>query len=104
MIVGDSQRYVDRRCRERWRSKPISPETVEKEIRTLRLIWNWAVRQGILKGPAPIKGVELPKLDEKPPFMTWTEIERRIERGGMTDEEEQGLWASRQLRSTPSRF
>src|SRR5262249_31579868 len=34
----------------------------------------------------------LPKTDEKPPFQTWDQITRRIERGGLTEEEQADLW------------
>ena len=76
LLTGDLQTYIDRRLQEQWHNKPISPETVKKEVTTFRLVWNWAVDQGFLKGVAPTKGLKYPKTDEKPPFMTWDKIER----------------------------
>ena len=90
--VADVQGYVKKRLKDSWREKMIRPDTIEKELTTLRLIWNWAVNQGYLKGPAPIKGVKLPKRNEKPPFMTREEIEKVIKRGGLTAKQEAGLW------------
>lgn len=37
-------------------------------------------------------GLEYPRRDEREPFMTWEEIERRIARGFLSDEEEAALW------------
>lgn len=34
------------------------------------------------------------KRDQKPPFMTWEEIETRIARGGLAEHEEKELWAT----------
>ncbi len=92
--VADVQGYVKKRLKDSWRKKTIRPDTIEKELTTFRLIWNWAVQQGYVKGPAPIKGVKLPKRNEKPPFMTSDEIQRIIDRGGVTPEHEKELWDS----------
>jgi len=88
------QTYVDRRLRDRYRSKPIRPDTVRKEVATLRLTWNWGVSRGHLQGAAPTNGLTYPKTEQKPPFMTWNEIQRIIKRGGLSVEQEVGLWES----------
>ncbi len=49
--VADVQEYVRKRRQEEYRGKRILPDTVKKELTTLRLIWNWAVAQGYLAGP-----------------------------------------------------
>ena len=36
--------------------------------------------------------IRLPKPSEKPPFQTWKEIQKRIDRGGLTDQEAEALW------------
>ena len=86
------QDYVSSRTQEHYRGRAISAETVRKEIATLRLIWNWGNRNGLLAGECPTRGLQYPKSDEKPPFMTWEEIEHRIDRGGLTEAEEGELW------------
>ena len=43
-------------------------------------------------GPSPTKGVKLALIDEKPPFMTWEEIETIIKRGGLTEEQQKTYW------------
>jgi integrase len=81
------QSYVASRSRDR--KRPISPITIKKEVTSLSSIWNWATQMGLVKGVFPNRGLKYPKTTEKPPFQTWEEIERQIERGGMTEEE---LW------------
>jgi integrase len=58
----------------------------------MRVIWNWGVSHGHLKGAAPIKGVKLPKGKEKMPFQTWNEIQVIIDRGGLNSAEQKELW------------
>src|SRR5207249_2421172 len=60
--------------------------------------WNWAVLMGFVKGTYPNRGLKFPKLDEKPPFQTWSEIERQIERGGFINGHVQELWDCLYLR------
>ncbi len=91
LIVGDLQRYVALRSKDKWNGKTISPESTEKEVRTFRLIWNWGVRHGHVHGAAPIKGIEYPKIDEKPPFLTWDDFERIVSRGGLSEDEQREL-------------
>ena len=92
--TGDLQVYVTRRLGEKRRGRPIAAETVRKELATLRVIWNWAIRQGYLERPAPVVGLEYPKRDERHPFRTWEEILEIIARGGLTAKEEAELWES----------
>ena len=87
------QDYIAARLRETWNGKPIRPATIKKELTTFRLIWNWAVDQGYLSDPAPTKGLKFPKSDEKPPFMTWGEIEAKLARGGLSRHQEEELWS-----------
>ncbi|MCE9567783.1 MAG: tyrosine-type recombinase/integrase [Planctomycetes bacterium] len=68
------------------------PNTAERERITLLQFYKWVVRQEHMEvspaaGLAPIKGGE-----DRPPFRTATEIERVLERGGLTDEERLDAW------------
>jgi integrase len=68
------------------------PNTAARERITLMQFYKWAVSQGYLSvSPAaalpPIKGGE-----DRPPFRTVAEIERIIERGGLSQEETLDLW------------
>ena len=94
LAVSDLQAYVQKRLRDRHHKKGIRPDTIKKELTTFRLVWNWAVDQGYLTGPAPVKGIKFPKRDQKPPFMTLDEIQRVIARGGLTPEQEKEFWDS----------
>ena len=76
-------RHVDRRCAK------VSASTASKEISTLRTAWNWGVRMKLVSGPCPVKGLLYPKVDEKPPFQTRSEIERRLE--GLDDSQRKEL-------------
>jgi integrase len=92
LTLDDLQRHVDRRARKRYRGKPLSPVTLRKEMATFRACWNWGVHGGKLKGPFPSRGVKFPKGEEKPPFQTREEIERRVALGGLTGREQEELW------------
>src|SRR6266404_8045436 len=84
------QSYVESRSRDR--KRPISPVTMKKEVTSFSSIWSWGAQMGFVKGVFPNRGMKYPKTTEKPPFQTWTEIERQIERGGITKAEQKELW------------
>jgi integrase len=77
------QDYISRRAK-----SEISPVTIRKELATVRAAWNWGAPMKLTSGPFPMKGLRYPKGQEKPPFMTWAEIERGIAGGGDPEE----LW------------
>ena len=74
------------------KGRKLSPVTLRKEIASLRACWNWSVQAGLVSGNFPNKGLKFPKLDEKPPFQTWQEIERRIGLGGLVNGHVAELW------------
>jgi integrase len=80
---ADLQRHVTRRS-----SAGVAAVTIKKELDSLRSAWNWAKRMGYVREDFPGAGLVYPKGAEKLPFMTWTEIERRIAAGG----DPQELW------------
>jgi integrase len=88
------QAYVDQRCQEGGRNdRPLSDATVRKEIGTFSSIWNrWALPRGIVQAPAPTKGLIYKKAKARPPFQTWQQIERQVQRGGLTEEQKETLW------------
>lgn len=95
------QTYVNRRTKEGNRSgAKVSGKTVKKELTTFMQIWDWARQRGHVDGPCPIKdpgrtrkwAVKIPKPKETERFMTWSEIERRIARGGLSDGQQKELW------------
>ena len=46
---------------------------------TLRTAWNWGVEMELVAGHYPNKGVRYANLDEKPPFQTREQTERKIQ-------------------------
>lgn len=72
------QGYVERRSRDPGlHGRNVSATTIKKAIVTLRTVWNWARQHELLEKAYPSKGLKYPKGSEKPPFMTFAEVERR---------------------------
>jgi integrase len=91
--LADLQGYADRRSREKTvEGRQISPATIRKEIVTLRTAWNWGVAMELVSGRYPNKGVRYAKVDEKPPFQTREQIERKLAAGGLKPEQIEELW------------
>ncbi len=89
------QSHIERRTGKKGqKSRVVGSVTVRKEMASLGASWNWGVAAGLLTGKFPSKGLKYPKTTEKPPFQTWNEIERQVERGGLTDMEQKELWDS----------
>ncbi len=87
------QGHVTRRARDKGvRGQKLSTATIRKELASLRAAWNWAAHMGLVSGVFPNRGLVFPKSEEKPPFMTWAEIERRIAVGGVSEKEKRVLW------------
>jgi integrase len=106
LSLADLQGHITRRRKEGdprrkgGQKKPISAATLRLEISTLRSAWNWAVLNNLVKGPFPARGLQYPKADEQPPFMTWDEIERRIQAGSDSAE----LWNCHYLRKEETKL
>jgi integrase len=92
--MSDLQGYVVARLKQKYHGRLITAETVRKELATLRVVWNWAMRHGLIDRPAPLVGLEFPKRDERHPFRTWDEITAILTRGGISAAEERELWES----------
>jgi integrase len=90
LTLADLQRHVNARAQKKYRGRKLSPVTLKKEIASLRAAWNWSAHLGLVHGTFPNKGLVYPKTDEKPPFMTWPEIERKL--AGLPEREQQPLW------------
>jgi len=94
------QRYVNKRLSEKWRKKPISGRTIDKELVTFRQIWQWARLRGHAKGSCPIideqgkRIVSIPKRAEKERFQTWQQITRRINRESLNTKQAASIWES----------
>ena len=92
LTLTELQDYANRRAKESYRGKLISPTTIKKEIATFRAVWNEGVRHQLVTGAAPVKGLKYDKGEESLPFMIWQEIEQQIEKRGLTPEQAGELW------------
>lgn len=93
LSLDDLQAYVRERGKEKGRRKGrVSPTTMRKELSTFSAVWSWARATSRVEGPFPNKGLRFPKTTEKPPFQTKEEIDRQIARGGLSENEQEGLW------------
>jgi hypothetical protein len=91
--LGHLQEHVERRSKAHGiHKRSISPTTLRKEAASLRAAWNWAVAAELLAGAFPNRGLKFPKTSEKPPFQTWKEITRQINRGGLSKVDKRELW------------
>lgn len=91
LTLSDLQGYVERRARDPGRNgRKVTPVTIKKAIVTLRTVWNWGRQHGLITRPYPSRGLRFPKGTEKPPFMTFAEIEKRVKKA--TPAEAADLW------------
>ena len=94
-----TQRIVDKSLPKRKQTRVrVSATTIRKEIVTLGSAWRWAESMGMLERKFPNRGLRWPKIDEKPPFQTWEEIERQIEQDDLLSSEAELLWDCLYLR------
>jgi len=95
--VEQLQQYVNRRSRQKARTgQRIQPVTIRKELATFRQIRNFAKSRGWVEGELQLKDVRLPREGAKPPFQTWEEIERSVNR--LAPEERPDTWENLFLR------
>jgi integrase len=97
--MADLQRHINRRLKKLYRGKPLSPATLKKEMSSLRAAWNWAANMSLVTGTFPAHGLVYPKHDEKMPYMTRHEIERRLS-PKMTEDARAALWECLYLTQT----
>lgn len=88
------QRYSDRRAKIVYHGQRIRPYTIRKELRTFRQTWLWGFRRGHVRSTPSweIPVLDLQKDEGREPFRTFAEIERRINRGGLSETASKRLW------------
>lgn len=93
LTLDDLQRYVLKRSNEPGKRNPnVSVGTIRKELTTLNTLWNWAALHGYVTGLLPKRGLKFPKLDDHPPFQTYAQVVRQVNRGRLTTAEQARLW------------
>lgn len=100
LLLNDWQRYIAERARGRgkpWagrgkrRGKKPARGTISKEVSTVRRIYDrYAGQAGLDSAPTDSRLV-YPTGREKPPFMTWEQIDHRVKDGGLPEGEEAEL-------------
>lgn len=99
LTVTELQRYVTKRSSEKKKNgDPYSSETIKKEVKRFKAVWNWAREHGIVSAESPTKKLRYGKGEEALPFQTWEEIEKRIALNGLTGDEVTEQWESLFLR------
>jgi hypothetical protein len=89
------QQYIDvRSAAPGLNGRRLRATTIKKEIATLGTIWSWAMNHELVDRPLPKKGLRYPQEQDRPPFQTVAEIERKIAMGGLSDQEIADLWDS----------
>jgi len=84
------QGYVVKRADDDGKNGKLSAATIKKEIVTLRTVWNWGLTSKIVETPFPSRGLKYPKATEKPPFLSFPEVEELTR--GMKEAEADELW------------
>lgn len=92
ITTHDVQRFINAESKRKIGERTISPDTIKRHIDTLKCIFNWAEKQQLVTEVPQLHGLVYGKRDEKPPFMTRVEIERIVDRGGLTEPEIETLW------------
>ena len=93
-VPDEMQEYIRQRSAEKtYSGHPISSVTIKKELGTLTAIWNkWGLREKLVTAPLTLRNLDYPQEKERPPFQTWEQIERQIQRGMLTEDEQDKLW------------
>lgn len=91
--------YRRKRNSQKYHGKAISGATIKKELVTFRQIWMWARQNGFLDIQCPLLDegnrwkIQFEKKNARDKFKTWDQVERQINRNGLTDDQVQELWA-----------
>lgn len=92
ITTHDVQQFINLESRRKIGDRCLNPDTVKREVDTLKCILNWAKKQQLVKKAPSLRGLVYGKRDEKPPFMTRTEIERIVARDGLDETDVARLW------------
>lgn len=87
------QGYVKERSKDKGlHGRKIKAGTIKKAIVTLRTVWNWGRRHELVDKEFPGKGLKYPKGEEKSPFMTYAEVQKRAQTASTAEAAD--LWES----------
>lgn len=77
------QKYVTKRSAEPGKRGNVSLGTIKKELSTFSSLWTSATTRDFVSAAFPKAGLKYPKYEEKPPFQTWSQIDRQIRQGNL---------------------
>jgi len=92
LTPGSVQQFVDARSPDLHQGHPVKPKTVKKAVATLRFVWNWANRRGLVPSKFPDVDLAFAKEKQAEPFRTYDQIETILARGGVDKRRERELW------------
>ncbi len=92
VISASLQAYIHARVATKYNGRSINPQTIKKEVATLRYVWNWAFRNNHVGSRFPGLGLVFPKAKLKEPFRTLDQIQSITERSGLTKSQVRDLW------------
>lgn len=94
--AADIQKYIKHREKEPGRrGGTVKAATIKKEVDTFKAVWNgFALPHKLVKETfkAHFGKLTFPKEESKYPFQTLEQVQGRIERNGLTPEEQAALW------------
>jgi integrase len=86
------QAYIHARIATLYKGRSINPQTIKKEVATLKFVWNWAFRNNHVGSKFPGLVLVFPKAKLKEPFRTLDQIQLITDRGGLTKTQVRELW------------
>lgn len=67
LTLTDLQQHVNSRAKKKYRGKPLSPVTLQKEMASFRAAWNWATLMGMVCGTFRPRASSTPRPTRSPP-------------------------------------
>lgn len=86
LTLTELQSYIKARSKDKGlHGRTVKATTIKKAIVTLRTVWNWGRLHDLIEKEFPSKGLKYPKGEEKPPFMTFAEVEKRVKKASAAE-------------------
>lgn len=86
LTLTELQSYIKARSKDKGlHGRTVKATTIKKAIVTLRTVWNWGRLHDLIERELPSKGLKYPKGEEKPPFMTFAEVQKRVKKASLAE-------------------
>ncbi|WP_428305384.1 tyrosine-type recombinase/integrase [Lacipirellula sp.] len=91
LTLSQLQGYIQERSKDKGlHGHRVKSTTIKKAIVTLRTVWNWGRQHELIEKEFPSRGLKYPKGEEKLPFMTFAEVQKRVLNASVAEAAE--LW------------